>query len=277
MQYVEGETLAQRLARGDLSVTEAVRIAEQVTDALAAAHAQGVIHHDINPGNIMLTPRGEVKVLDFGLAKLPTLPTRRGRRRPPSRGSPAPASFSGRPRRCRPSSFARNRSAPAGHLQPWMRDPRDDQRRRSVLARERRGDDGRRARRTAATLCSIRAGGSPAHRQEVSRKGFDPSLLRWRRSADRSAHVDSRYRGTGSAGRRAVAGAGRAPSTSRPSAACSRCWRAWHGPSSAHRRRPEERFGFWRSFRLSPMRPPRITWATVFLKASSIVSRSCHS
>ena len=69
MQYVEGETLADRLARGHLPVADALRIAEQVADALAEAHAHGIVHRDIKPGNIMLSARGPAKVLDFGLAK----------------------------------------------------------------------------------------------------------------------------------------------------------------------------------------------------------------
>jgi len=69
MQYVEGETLADRLARGHLPVAEALRIAEQVADALREAHAHGIVHRDIKPGNIMLSARGPAKVLDFGLAK----------------------------------------------------------------------------------------------------------------------------------------------------------------------------------------------------------------
>jgi len=74
MQYIEGETLAARLEREPLSLVEALTIAEQVLQALSEAHAHGVIHRDIKPQNILLTPRGEVKVLDFGLAKrLPDL------------------------------------------------------------------------------------------------------------------------------------------------------------------------------------------------------------
>ena len=69
MQYVEGETLAARLKWSRLSPDEALDVATQVADALAAAHREGVVHRGIKPQNIMLTPRGGLKVLDFGLAK----------------------------------------------------------------------------------------------------------------------------------------------------------------------------------------------------------------
>jgi tetratricopeptide (TPR) repeat protein len=70
LQYIEGETLAIRLERQRLRLPEALAAAAQVADALAEAHAHGIIHRDIKPANIMLTPRGQVKVLDFGLAKV---------------------------------------------------------------------------------------------------------------------------------------------------------------------------------------------------------------
>jgi serine/threonine protein kinase/Flp pilus assembly protein TadD len=69
MEYVEGELLAQRIARGPLPVREAVGIAQQVADALDEAHGQNIIHRDIKSANLILTRRGLVKVLDFGLAK----------------------------------------------------------------------------------------------------------------------------------------------------------------------------------------------------------------
>jgi Flp pilus assembly protein TadD len=69
MTYYEGETLKERLARGPLPVDEARRIAVQVARALARAHEAGIVHRDIKPANVMLTRRGEVKVLDFGIAK----------------------------------------------------------------------------------------------------------------------------------------------------------------------------------------------------------------
>ncbi len=70
MELVEGETLAERLSRGAFpSNEEALEIAAQSAEALAAAHATQIVHRDIKPGNLMITPRGRVKVADFGVAK----------------------------------------------------------------------------------------------------------------------------------------------------------------------------------------------------------------
>jgi serine/threonine protein kinase len=74
-QYIEGETLAARLKRHPPDLHEALAIAAQVADALAEAHSRGIIHRDIKPENIMLTAQTQVKVLDFGLAKVPRNPS----------------------------------------------------------------------------------------------------------------------------------------------------------------------------------------------------------
>ena len=70
LELVEGDTLAQRIAKGPVPVSEALRLARQVADALQAAHEKGIIHRDLKPANIALTHEGQVKVLDFGLARV---------------------------------------------------------------------------------------------------------------------------------------------------------------------------------------------------------------
>jgi serine/threonine protein kinase/tetratricopeptide (TPR) repeat protein len=69
LEYVPGETLTERIKREPLKLEEALSIAQQIAQAVSAAHKKGIIHRDLKPGNIKLTPEGRIKVLDFGLAK----------------------------------------------------------------------------------------------------------------------------------------------------------------------------------------------------------------
>jgi tetratricopeptide (TPR) repeat protein/predicted Ser/Thr protein kinase len=69
MEYIEGKSLADLIAAGELRIDQAVRIAQQVCEGLSAAHEAGIVHRDIKPGNIVIDKSGRAKILDFGLAK----------------------------------------------------------------------------------------------------------------------------------------------------------------------------------------------------------------
>jgi len=102
LEYVPGETLAERIARGALKVEDALAVGLQVAEAVAAAHEKGVVHRDLKPGNIKTTPEGKVKVLDFGLAKVSTSEGKSGEitETQPGRVIGTPAYMSPEQRRC---------------------------------------------------------------------------------------------------------------------------------------------------------------------------------
>ncbi len=80
MEIIKGESLKEKIAKGPLKLDEAMRIATEVADGLHEAHEHDIVHRDIKPANIMLTAKGQCKIMDFGLAKMAqaTLVTKEG-------------------------------------------------------------------------------------------------------------------------------------------------------------------------------------------------------
>ena len=88
MELVEGETLRQRAAGRQMKLGVLLDLALQIAEAIAEAHRRGVVHRDIKSGNILVTPQGRIKMLDFGLAKRVAVTTSCGSARCPGKGSP---------------------------------------------------------------------------------------------------------------------------------------------------------------------------------------------
>ena len=112
MEFVEGQTLADRIAQGTIPLDESLRIAQQIAEALEAAHEHGIVHRDLKPANIKLRPDGTVKLLDFGLAKALTRHASGSRSAGPVTGSPtmtSPASRNSARSSAPPPTWRRNK------------------------------------------------------------------------------------------------------------------------------------------------------------------------
>src|SRR5437899_4623202 len=106
MELLEGRTLRQEMGVRNLELGEIIEIASQVADALEAAHGKGIIHRDIKPGNIFITTRGAVKVLDFGIAVTADSPDSHARAAIGTRPYMAPEQLQGRAVDARTDIFA---------------------------------------------------------------------------------------------------------------------------------------------------------------------------
>jgi serine/threonine protein kinase len=117
LEFVPGESLARTLANGPLPETRARAIALDVAEGLQSAHEKGIVHRDLKPGNIVITPRGRAKVLDFGLARVMPGAASLTQSAPISGASAIVAPYP----TCRPSRSEMTRSTPALIFTRWAR------------------------------------------------------------------------------------------------------------------------------------------------------------
>ena len=163
MEYVEGETLRQRLSTTRLTIRESLDIAIQVAAALSAAHAAGIVHRDIKPENVMLRPDGFVKVLDFGLAKLAPAQRRSPAADSDAHGSEDRSGHRGGDRRVHVAGAGARPGGgcPNGHLVAGRRALRDGGRAVAVCSPKRDGRARRDPAERAVASGALRAGPYP--------------------------------------------------------------------------------------------------------------------
>ena len=189
LELVDGLTLDERLAAGPIAFDEIRRLARQLADGLEAAHDRGIVHRDFKPGNIKITPDGNVKILDFGLAKIDdsqigiaTLSSPSGSRQATQVGVVVGTAGYMSPEQARGTG---GRQA-HGHLGIWLRAVQDLRATAAVYWHhgDRCAESGHRRRARLGPLAGEHAAIPRSHLATVSDEGSEVATARHRRGAD---------------------------------------------------------------------------------------------